>query len=159
MGGIDFNNRASSIRIRSGTWEICDDGSFYGYCTTISGDIYDLRDYGLNNRISSVRRVYDDYYDRGYRSSGYYRDYQRRGGVGLYMGSGYDGDYFGVSVDIPDLQVYAAGYNGSLEVFGGQWEVCDQANYGGRCTVVEGRYDNLSQIGFGLGIGSIRRYY
>jgi len=68
----------------------------------------------------------------------------------------YRGDYFEVDVDIDDFQVYAAGYDGSIDVIGGRWEVCEDRHYRGRCTVIEGRYDNLDRLGFAAGIGSIR---
>jgi hypothetical protein len=158
---LGFNDRASSVRIERGTWELCEHAGFRGYCIIADRDIYDLRDYGFSNEISSVRRVSNNYYYRdGYYHSGYYRDdYRNRDyGVGVYASSGYGGDYFEVSVDIEDFQLYAGGYNGSLEVLGGRWQVCDQSHYRGHCSVVEGRYDDLSRIGFAAGIGSIRLF-
>jgi hypothetical protein len=159
--GYGFNDKASSVRIDRGTWELCEHAHFGGYCIVVNHDIYDLRDYGFNNQISSVRRVSDHYrYRDGYYSSGYYPDEHRNNnyGVGVYSSSNYGGDYFEVGLDIEDFQLYAAGYNGSLEVLGGRWQVCDEAYYRGRCTVVEGRYDSLDRLGFATGIGSIRRY-
>jgi len=153
-----FNDRATSVRIDRGTWELCEHAGFGGYCIIADRDIWDLRDYGFNNQISSVRRVPDSYrYRDGYYSSGYYDEHYRESGygVGVYASSGYSGDYFEVGVDIEDFQLYAAGYNGSLEVLGGRWEACDQSHYRGHCTVVEGRYDDLGRIGLAA-IGSIR---
>lgn len=158
---LGFNDRASSVRIDRGAWELCEHSGYRGYCIVVDHDIYDLRDYGFNNQISSVRRVPHNYHYRdGYYHSGYYRDDHRRGGhgVGVYASSSYGGDYFEVSVDIEDFQLYAGGYNGSLEVFGGRWEVCEDSYYRGRCTVIEGRYDNLTHLGFAAGIGSIRLF-
>jgi len=161
MSFVGFNDDASSVRIRSGTWELCEDRGFYGYCIVVSDDVRDLGRYNMNNRISSVRRIYgDDNYYRNRQHSGYYdNDYRGHdNGVGFYVGSDYHGDRFEVGVDMPEFGVYAAGYNGSLEVLGGRWEVCENSHYNGRCTTVEGRYSDLgSAIGFG--IGSIRRHH
>ncbi|MFA6113134.1 MAG: beta/gamma crystallin-related protein [Sphingomonas sp.] len=41
-------------------------------------------------------------------------------------------------------------------VAGGRWQVCENANYRGRCKVVTGRVPNLSRYGLGWQISSIR---
>ena len=61
-----FNDRASSVVVFEGHWEVCEDRDFYGRCMILRPGRYpDLRDMGLDNQISSVRRVhretrYDD---------------------------------------------------------------------------------------------------
>ena len=50
-----FNDRASSIVIRSGVWEVCTDANFRGRCEIIDRDVRRLKDYRLNDNISSVR--------------------------------------------------------------------------------------------------------
>lgn len=52
-----FNDRASSIRVRRGTWQVCVDWNYGGRCVTVSADVPDLIRLGMNDRISSVRRV------------------------------------------------------------------------------------------------------
>lgn len=63
-----FNDRASSVIVDSGTWEVCEDAGFEGHCTVLRRGSYDsLGRMGINNRISSVRRVDgrgNDYGDR-----------------------------------------------------------------------------------------------
>jgi uncharacterized protein YcfJ len=53
-----FNDRASSVVVDSGRWEVCDDAGFRGHCVVLRQGAYDsLRRLGVDNRLSSVRRV------------------------------------------------------------------------------------------------------
>lgn len=60
-----FNDRASSLRIERGYWLFCSDAQFRGECRTFGPGDYPTLPPGLNDRVSSGRRIYDDYpYDR-----------------------------------------------------------------------------------------------
>ena len=53
-----FNDRASSVTVDRGRWEVCEDVNFGGHCAILRPGSYNsLRAMGLNDRISSVRRV------------------------------------------------------------------------------------------------------
>lgn len=53
-----FNDRASSVVVDRGRWEVCEDARFEGRCVVLRRGSYDsLRGLGLENRISSVRPV------------------------------------------------------------------------------------------------------
>ena len=55
-----FNDRASSIVIDRGTWQVCEDAYFRGRCEILRRGSYEsLAQMGMNNRISSVRMVSD----------------------------------------------------------------------------------------------------
>jgi len=55
-----FNDRASSVVVDRGRWEVCEDARFKGRCVVLRRGAYDsLRGMGMENRISSVRRVDD----------------------------------------------------------------------------------------------------
>lgn len=55
---IGYNDRASSVVVERGRWEVCEDANFRGQCMVLRKGSYDsLRGMGLNNRISSVRPV------------------------------------------------------------------------------------------------------
>lgn len=76
-----FNDTASSVVVRGGWWEVCNDRRYGGACATLRpGSYANLAAMGLNDRISSVRPV-DAQYSRNppplYSSSGNY-DYRRR---------------------------------------------------------------------------------
>lgn len=60
LGRSGFNDRASSLRVDSGYWIFCSDSEFRGECRTFGpGDYATLP--GLNNVISSGRRISNDY--------------------------------------------------------------------------------------------------
>lgn len=53
-----FNDRASSLVVERGRWEVCVDARYEGSCVVVRRGSYDsLRGLGMNDRISSVRRV------------------------------------------------------------------------------------------------------
>ncbi len=67
-----FNDRASSVVVDSGRWEVCSDAGFRGRCVLLRPGSYDsLQRMGINDRISSVRpvntAVHRDYESRDYR--------------------------------------------------------------------------------------------
>jgi len=58
LGRTGFNDRASSLIVERGMWQVCEDSDFRGYCQTLRpGQYPSLHAMGLNNRISSLRRV------------------------------------------------------------------------------------------------------
>ena len=53
-----FSDRASSVIVDRGRWQVCEDARFEGHCVVLRrGNYESLRAMGLNNRISSVRPV------------------------------------------------------------------------------------------------------
>jgi hypothetical protein len=52
---IAFADRAESLRVIGGRWEVCDGASGRGRCEVFTADEPDLSRYGLRNRIVSVR--------------------------------------------------------------------------------------------------------
>lgn len=51
-----FNDRASSVVVERGRWEVCEHQRFEGRCVVLRrGNYPSLRDMGLENRVSSVR--------------------------------------------------------------------------------------------------------
>jgi hypothetical protein len=58
FASVGFNDIASSLLIRSGRWLLCSDAGFQGRCVTLGPGRYpSLRTMGLNDQLSSVRRV------------------------------------------------------------------------------------------------------
>ncbi len=58
---IGFNDRASSVVVDRGRWEVCEDARFGGQCVVLRKGSYDsLGGMGLNDRVSSVRPVKSD---------------------------------------------------------------------------------------------------
>jgi len=55
---LGFNDRASSVIVTGGRWEVCEDERFSGRCIVLRPGRYEsLAELGLNNRVSSVRAV------------------------------------------------------------------------------------------------------
>lgn len=53
-----FNDRARSIVVNGGSWQVCEDSRFQGRCVVLRPGNYDsLASAGMNDRISSVRPV------------------------------------------------------------------------------------------------------
>ena len=53
-----FNDRARSLVVKGGTWQVCEDAQFQGRCVVVQPGNYDsLRSMGMSERISSVRPV------------------------------------------------------------------------------------------------------
>ena len=53
-----FNDRASSVVVQGGRWEVCQDDRYGSPCVVLrTGSYASLRDMGLNDRLSSTRRA------------------------------------------------------------------------------------------------------
>jgi hypothetical protein len=52
-----FANRAESVQVQAGTWELCDEPEFQGRCSTVTADVPDLGRLRLLNRVNSARPV------------------------------------------------------------------------------------------------------
>jgi hypothetical protein len=61
LANIGFNDRASSVRVEGGYWMFCSDANFMGDCLTFGPGDYPTLPAGLDNRISSGRRIRDHY--------------------------------------------------------------------------------------------------
>jgi hypothetical protein len=125
-----FNDRADSIVVRSGSWQVCTDADFRGRCLTLTpGEYASLRAMGLTDRISSVRVL------GGGRMALY--DQPNFGGRGVTLES--DTQNFG-PIGINDRAMSAIVYEGT-------WQVCEHADFSGTCiTLAPGRYGDLGQL-------------
>ncbi len=61
LDGTGFNDRASSLRVERGYWMLCSDANFGGECRTFGPGNYASLPPGLNNSISSGRKISDQY--------------------------------------------------------------------------------------------------
>ncbi len=150
-----FNDRASSVDIREGSWELCDDTGFRGRCVVLRKGRYpSLRAMGMDNLVTSTRRV------------------GRNGGVGergfappplldqitFFERQGFGGRSFTTRDEVRNLRRF--GFNdlaSSVEVVGERWEVCDDVRFRGRCIVLRpGRYPTLAAMGLNNRVSSTR---
>lgn len=84
---LGFNDRASSLVVERGRYEVCDDARFTGRCVVVrSGQYASLAALGLDDRVSSVRAVSRSAGDVD-AAAPYYAgrpEFRRRGGERLY---------------------------------------------------------------------------
>ena len=79
--------------------------------------------------------------------------------VTLYAWDGFRGPTYGINWDTPNLDPY--GFNDraqSVIVERGRWELCSDAYFAGRCTVLTpGQYPSLAAMGLANSVSSVRR--
>jgi len=158
-----FNDRVSSIVVRSGVWQVCEHAGFGGYCAEFGpGEYRNLPRF--NDNISSVREVSrggrGGRDDRDGRDGGGWRgdrddrgDYRgdrggddRRGAVQLFAGPRFQGPEFVLSGDARMLNDFNDRAS-SLIIRDGRWEFCEHADYRGQCVVYgPGRYASLDRM-------------
>jgi hypothetical protein len=150
LQSYSLNDKISSLDIPNGeAWEVCQDINFGNRCQVYSTSIADLRADGWNDRISSIRYVGRDV-ARGRGAVNNRGVFGRRDDV---FGRGDDAIVF---YDKPNFRgksttvTTASGRtgfnarNGSLEVRGGPWELCDRS---GRCVTVDRDVPNTARLG------------
>ncbi|HTE43131.1 MAG TPA: beta/gamma crystallin-related protein [Steroidobacteraceae bacterium] len=78
--------------------------------------------------------------------------------ISFYEAENFRGRVF--STDTPVQNLNRTGFNGrasSVIVESGRWEVCEEARFGGRCTLLRrGSYDSLERMGINNRISSVR---
>ena len=137
--GSGFNDRASSIIVRDGLWEVCTDAHFQGYCGRFGpGEYRNLRS-DLNDRISSAREVGGPPVSSRWAPSGHPRAI-------LYEGRNFSGRSFAIEGDVVS-NLADTGFNdraSSMRVEGGYWLFCTDARFEGTCrTFGPGEYASL----------------
>ncbi|WP_300542268.1 beta/gamma crystallin-related protein [Maricaulis sp.] len=132
LSAMRFNDRASSLRVVSGQWEVCQHDDFNGTCEVHSGDARSLG--RMNNQITSLRPA-------GYGPGG--------PGITLYSGPNYTGRSVTLTETTPNLQ--SVGFNDmarSVRHNGRRnWRACQHADFGGACMEISG---DIPSIGGGM---------
>ena len=121
-----FNDTATAVDIYRGRWQLCQHADYAGECVVLAPGRYVLSGrlvYGL----SSLRPVFGQ--DN--------RAVPAAGGVLLFEHSDFQGRELFVGQATPTLA--GLSFNdrtSSIEVLGGRWEFCTDADYQGRCSVL-----------------------
>lgn len=137
---MGFNDKASSMVIRSGRWEVCVDSEFRGDCRVFErGEYRNLERF--NNAISSAREV-----GTGRERDSWHRhDHERRGMIELFAQPGLSGNSTSVLHDTSDF--VRIGFNDrafGVRIDEGTWQLCSDADYRGTCRIfTPGRYPDL----------------
>ncbi len=155
--GTGFNNRAMSVVVTEGRWEACEYPRFGGRCIVLRPGRYPtLEGTGLAGQLSSVRDISRD---ARIEESRYL---PMPGGIApqltLYELEGFRGQFFSTDRAVGNMR--RSGFNDSASsavVTGGDWQVCDDAGFAGRCVVLRpGRYPSLADVGLNNRISSAR---
>ena len=154
-----FNDRASSVIVRGGSWEVCESVNFTGRCIImLPGNYPSLNSAGLNYRFSSVRAA--DGYARAEDSRNTPAPAPAQAGtqVVFYESENFQGRSFTAQSQIDDFTRY--GFNdlaASAVVLGDRWEACENVRFGGRCVVMRpGRYPSLQAMSMTRSVSSVR---
>ena len=136
------NNRAQSVTVSGGEWELCQGVNFTGRCIRLSRSTPNLANYGMRNRVSSVRPV-------GYipppPSGG-------TGSIVLYSQKNYVGNQTAYERADPTIATPAL----SATVGAGTWLLCDGRSFTGRCITLNQSVWDLTNYNIGRTIRSIR---
>ena len=141
-----FNDRAESIVVRDGVWEVCTDARFAGRCVRLQPGEYPNLQGDLNNRISSAREVAQYTPPPPVARPAPGPGYGGPARAVLYEGEGFRGRSFELqrnvvrNLDRTSFNDRAA----SLRVYSGYWIFCSDANFEGDCrTFGPGDYPDL----------------
>lgn len=185
LSSWNFNDKATSIRLITGSWEICTGVNFAGRCEIVRSDNWDLTAIDMNNQVSSIRPARPGGYpdepaypggaDRlgGYGDADDYEPYSRddryeqgaitqepyeRGtpSLTLFQYEYFDGQEAGLSRSARDLRDQRFDdFARSLRVEAGVWRLCEDPGFAGRCAVVEEDVAELETLGLSEGISSV----
>jgi beta/gamma crystallin len=153
VGNFDrgsFNDRASSMIIRSGMWEVCTDAYFQGRCTRFGPGRYQALG-SLSNSISSVRPAGGP--GPGYGPGpgpGHGPGYGGgRPSIQLFSSRNFGGQSITLTTTVSDFE--RLGYNDRADaaiVRGTTWRLCTDARMRGHCRdFPPGRYNDLGRLG------------
>ena len=156
---FNFNDRASSLIVEGEPWEVCQDIGFHNRCAVlVPGSYPNLDAVGLGDLLSSARPVRRDPPPPPPMPVA---PPQPAGDIVFYEHPGFHGRELDVSGEIDNFN--QVGFNdraSSVMVLDGRWEVCEHADFGGRCMILRpGRYPDLGAMGMNDMISSVRRIH
>ncbi len=143
LRGQDFNDKASSVVIRSGRWQLCGDINFRGNCKDLGpGEYPSLSVMGFNDKLSSIRKIIGD----------------GRSPIELFEHIHFEGRNLGMAAAMNDMtQIDYNDKASSIVIRSGRWEVCTDIHFGGRCIALDpGEYPDLTQRELNDTISSVR---
>lgn len=135
LSNHEFNDRARSIEIRRGRWQLCEHADFGGECQVLPPGRHVLQG-RLHGKVSSLRPVF----------GANNQPLPAFGGVVLYEHSDFTGRELMLSQVTTNLNAH--NFNdrvSSIEVLAGRWEFCTDADFSGRCFVLGPGRHNLDK--------------
>ena len=162
LEGSGFDDRASSLVVTEGTWQLCSDPGYAGTCRIYGPGRYADLGYGMAKEVSSARLVRANRDAPAVLSGGYEArsSYSTEGTarVILYSDDNFRGESMAVSGQVGALE--SSGFDkaaSSMVIEGGQWLFCTDVYFRGNCRVMgPGRYRTLRDVGMYQAISSVR---
>jgi hypothetical protein len=158
----ELNDRAMSARV-VGHWSLCADSDYRGRCVDVDRDIRDLRALGMDRTISSLRaEVGGGYPPSGGGYPGPGGGYPPPGGGGwsgdgdritFFEGPNFSGRSVSFTGDISNMSRQYNDWAMSVRL-SGEWLLCADSDYRGRCVQVDGDVRDLRSLGLARSISS-----
>lgn len=155
-----FNDRAASLVVESGVWELCTSESYGGECRRYPPGRYADLGYGMSSQVSSARLV------RSVEDAPAVLAYgppppppTQPARIVLYEDLRLAGRSVAIAANVVDAERLGLGEDGASSAYveSGTWQACSRPGFGGHCVqLAPGRYDNLADIGLRRGLGSLR---
>jgi len=167
LGVLNFEKRASSVVVETGTWVLCSGDDYTGECITLAPGRYaSLRALGLDDAVTSVRRrdpvslgTFGNIEPSERPASAARTGAPSAADIVLYAAKEYAGASQPLDQSQSDLHADALqGKATSTVIAAGTWELCQDTFYRGQCvTLGPGKYPSLEELGLTHGVGSVRR--
>jgi hypothetical protein len=135
-----MNNKAESVTVGRGEWQLCEGIMFGGRCVTVSQSVPNLNSLGMRDKIRSVRPV-------GY--------------GGQNPGGGYvvifdQINFRGTPTNYDSVETNMFKRARSITIGSGTWQICDGRNFTGRCETLSQSVANLGSFNINDTIRSLR---
>lgn len=136
-----MNNRAQSVTIGRGEWQLCDGIGFSGKCVTLSRSIPDLSSVGMRKKVRSVRPV-------GFQGPPPDANWY----IVLFEEQNFRGNPTNYNTERTNISKRAR----SITIGAGVWEICDGRNFTGRCQTLSQSESDLTRYNLNYIIRSVR---
>jgi Beta/Gamma crystallin len=144
-----FNDRAASLVIRDGYWELCTDAFFRGRCATLGPGEYRNLQPSFTDAISSAREVAGSPPPVRPPPPPHVASGGGEPRIELWERREFGGRSVTLTSAVPDFE--PIGFNDRADaaiVYGGVWRLCEHARLGGQCQEYgPGRYNDLGYLG------------
>jgi hypothetical protein len=141
-----LNRRVQSVVIGEGIWELCEGLSFTGYCIILAESVPDLHQYGMHNRIKSVRPISNFPFEPQVKSDFHIVVFDNM----MYRGN--SKDYEEAEYNLYEFNKRTQ----SVKIEKGVWELCEGKHFGGRCITVDKNVPDLKIYNMLNSISSLR---
>ena len=135
-----MNNKAQSVTIGRGEWQLCDGIGFGGKCVTLTRSVSDLSSVGMRKKVRSLRPL------------GYQGPPDTNWYIVLFEQQNFRGDPTNFNTERTNISKRAR----SITIGAGVWEICDGRNFTGRCQILSQSEADLTRYNLGYIIRSVR---